>query len=168
MTAGDGSLTPKGEDMYTIAEMMERHRERRNRENPFAQKNSIVITEMSLGHAVVEMDVDESHMNPLGTLHGGCIFTICDMVAGSASSTYGHWVTTVNANISFLRSTRGVTHVRAYNQEIKAGKSLIVNEVIVCDQNEREFARGTFTFMKLDQKFEDLHEALLAAGLVKE
>ena len=130
-------------------------RDRRNRENPFARENGIIITELTKGHAVVELKVEERHKNPLGTVHGGCIFTICDMVAGSASSSYGHWVTTVDADIHFIRPTRGVTYLRGENREIKAGRNLIVNEISVTDQDGREVAMGIFTFMQLDQVFEE-------------
>lgn len=135
-------------------ELFELLKERRNGDNPFARENGILITELSEGHAVVELHVDERHMNPMGTVHGGCIFTICDMVAGAASSSYGHWVTTVNANMHFIRPTLGVTYLRGENREIKAGKNLIVNEVSVTDQDGREVALGLFTFMQLDRLFD--------------
>lgn len=127
-------------------------RDMRNKENKFAYKNGIVITEIKKGYAVVEMDVTDDDINPFGTVHGGCLFTIADVTGGAAASSYGHVVTTAEADMHYLRPGRNVTHLRGVNREIKHGKNLIVNEVMITDQNGTELAFGVFTYAQLDQE----------------
>lgn len=43
-------------------------------------------------------------MNPIGTVHGGCLFTLADAVCGIAASSLGGICTTVNSNIQFLNA----------------------------------------------------------------
>ena len=119
----------------------------------FAKANGIRLTQLSEGHAVVEMDVDEDKLNPTGIVHGGCLFTMCDVCAGVAAYAYGHTVTTVDANIHFVRAGRNVKRLIAENKEIKRGRTLIVSGVEVKDENGNLLASGTFTFMVLG----DLH-----------
>ncbi len=142
----------KGKEHMTEQEYYEQLRIHRSLENPFAMKNGIIVTRLEKGHAVVEMDVDEDKLNVNGTVHGGCLFTMCDMTAGAAANSYGHYVTTVDANMHFLRPAVGVTHLVAENREIKAGKTLIINEVTIRNQDGLEIAVGVFTFMQLEAK----------------
>lgn len=136
----------------------EAFRKRRNRENSFSAHNGMVITKLEKGHAVVEMDVDDTKLNPLGTIHGGCLFTMADVCAGAAASSYGNKVTTVNADINYLRAGKDAKHLIAENREIRAGRTLIVNDVIIKDERGRELVLGTFTFMVLGELHEDLQE----------
>lgn len=136
-----------------MAADFEDHRQKRNKENIFADYNGINITSLEKGHAVVEMEVDEKKLNPLGTVHGGCFFTIADTCAGAAATTYGKNVTTVNAEMHYLRPGRNVKKLIAENREVKVGRTLIVQDVIITDENGTELVHGTFTFFRLDDKY---------------
>ena len=120
-----------------------------NEENRFAAQNGIYITHLSKGHAIVEMDVDEDKLNPIGTVHGGCLFTLADTCAGVTVKTYGHPVTTVNADMNFLRPGKNANHLIAESREIKVGKTIAVIEVMIKNEKGSELARGTFTIFLL-------------------
>lgn len=128
----------------------EKIRKERNEDNYFCKANGIFITELKKGHCVVETDIDETKINPIGTVHGGLLFTMADTCAGAAASTYGHWVTTVTGDINYLRAGKNTKHLRAESREVKVGKTLIVNDVDIYDENRTHLAHGTYTFMVLN------------------
>lgn len=136
----------------------ERLREERNEKNEFAKNNGIRITKVSKGHAIAEMDVDQKKKNPIGTVHGGCLFTMADTCAGAAASSHGNWVTTVNAEINYLKAARESKHIIAESSEIKVGKSLIVEDVNIHDEAGRHLVHATFTFYVLDGTYEYVKE----------
>ena len=144
--------------MSLTKEEFERIKEERNLSNRFSVVNNIYVTEVGEGYGVVEMDVDEDKMNPIGTIHGGCIFTMCDNAAGTAAVSLGSWVTTVDADIHYLRPTLNKTHLRAESRVIKAGKKIIVCEVNVKDQDGIELAYGIFSFMTLEKTYAEMNK----------
>ena len=51
---------------------------------PIASLIGFTITRADLGLAVMEMDVERRHANPMGTLHGGVICDLADAAMGTA------------------------------------------------------------------------------------
>lgn len=122
----------------------------RNEKNIFARENGIQITELREGYAKVTMEVTSKHMNPIGSVHGGCLFTIADVTAGAAASSYGKPVTTVDANIHYLRAGMNTSYIYGEATELKRGKKVLTYAIHVKDQNDRVLAHGIFTYMILE------------------
>lgn len=73
---------------------------------PIAHLIGIVRKSIERGHAVFEMQADERHHNPLGTMHGGVYCDLGDLAMGNAyASTLGEGesFTTLELKINFLR-----------------------------------------------------------------
>ncbi|MET0342028.1 MAG: PaaI family thioesterase [Polyangiales bacterium] len=54
---------------------------------PIAKLVGFTCTKIDLGLSVMEMDADERHANPMGTLHGGVVCDITDAAMGTAMAT---------------------------------------------------------------------------------
>ena len=67
----------------------ERLKEHRNHLNAFANYIGLHITQLGEGSARAEMPVTKDHLNPIGSVHGGCLATMADVVGGAAASSYG-------------------------------------------------------------------------------
>jgi len=105
------------------------------------------------GHAVFEMDVDERHHNPMGTLHGGIYCDLADAAMGFAfASTLpeGEAFTTVELKINFLRAVRKAK-LTADARVVKAGSTLGYVECEVKDQTGKLVAKAACTCLKLRQ-----------------
>ena len=90
---------------------------------PIARLLGFVLKAIEPGHAVFEMEVDERHHNPMGTLHGGVYCDLADAAMGYAyGGTLGEGVsfTTVELKINFLRAVRTATLI-AEARVVKAG-----------------------------------------------
>src|SRR5215831_9255291 len=76
---------------------------------PIGRLLGFVINAIEPGRAVFEMQVDERHHNPMGTLHGGIYCDLADAAMGYAfASTLGEGetFTTVELKINFFRPVR--------------------------------------------------------------
>lgn len=122
----------------------------RNRTNFFAIKQGIKVTELNEGYAVVHVKITDELQNPTHSVHGGLLFTLCDVACGSAASSYGIQITTVDSSFHYLRAALNVSELFAEAQEIKHGRRVMVFEADVTDSEGTLYCRGIFTIMKLD------------------
>src|SRR4051794_9671023 len=105
------------------------------------------------GHAIFEMEADERHHNPMGTLHGGIYCDLADAAMGFAyASTLDEdeTFTTIELKINFLRAVRKAT-LTAEARVVKAGSTVGYIECEVKDQAGNMVAKATSTCMKLRQ-----------------
>ena len=111
--------------------------------NAFGRMIGIKTAEVREGYCRMEMEVMPELLNPIGSLHGGCLYTIADCAAGGASWTYGERTTTMSSDFHFLRPGIGVTK----GNVIKHGRKVTVVNVSVTDQDGKELCAGLFTYM---------------------
>jgi uncharacterized protein (TIGR00369 family) len=120
---------------------------------PVSRLVGLVLKSIAPGHAIFEMEADERHHNPMGTLHGGIYCDLADAAMGFAyDSTLGEdeTFTTIELKINFLRAVRKAT-LTAEAKVVKAGSTLGYVECEVKDQTGKLVAKATSTCMKLRQ-----------------
>jgi uncharacterized protein (TIGR00369 family) len=118
---------------------------------PIAQLLGIQIKTLEPGHSLLEMDVDERHANPLGTLHGGIYCDLADLAMGlayAATLQEGESFTTIELKINFLRPVQKARLI-AEARVLQAGRTVALVECDVRDEKERSVARTWCTCMKL-------------------
>lgn len=96
------------------------------------------------GYAEVMLPASEKILNPLGDIHGGAIYTLCDVAAGTAAASRGRVGVTLSANVNYLRPGRAGEALTAVTKEVKHGRQTAVYEVEVT-QGERVIASAIFT-----------------------
>ena len=118
---------------------------------PIARLLGFVLKVVEPGRAIFEMEVDERHHNPMGTLHGGIYCDLADAAMGYAYAstlTEGETFTTVELKINFFRPVREGT-LTAEARVVKAGSTLGYVECDVKDAKGNLVARAASTCMKL-------------------
>ena len=126
---------------------------------PVGRLLGFVLKSIEPGRVVMEMEADERHHNPMGTLHGGIYCDLADAAMGYAyASTLGpgEAFTTIELKINFLRAVRKAT-LTAEAQVVKAGSAVGYLECAVTDETGKLVAKAASTCMKLRQ---DRKEAL--------
>jgi uncharacterized protein (TIGR00369 family) len=121
---------------------------------PIARLVGFTLKVIEPGHAVFEMDADERHHNPMGTMHGGIYCDLADAAMGyayAATLVEGESFTTVELKINFLKAVRKAK-LTAEARVIKAGSSIGYVECDVKDQDGVLVARAASTCMKLRPK----------------
>jgi len=126
--------------------------ELRNRKVGFNHDIGLNFTRIEEGYAEAELPIEERHLNPLGTVHGGCTFTLMDAVGGSAAISYGYLITTASSHVLFINAARNTKKLRAVAKAIKAGRTLIDIDVEVFDDADEMVAKATFVFFRLGEK----------------
>ncbi len=137
--------------MATILEHAERMLRGEAPAPPIGRLLGFVLKSIEPGRAVFEMEADERHHNPMGTLHGGVYCDLADAAMGYAyAATLGEseTFTTVELKINFLRVVR-TARLTAEARVIKAGSTLGYIECDVKDQTGKLVARAASTCMKL-------------------
>src|SRR5258708_35073614 len=76
---------------------------------PVATLIGFTLTEVEPGRAVVALEADRRHANPMGTVHGGILCDIADAAMGiayAATLDEGETFTTLELKINFLKPVR--------------------------------------------------------------
>ena len=118
---------------------------------PIGRLLGLVPKVIAPGRAVFEMEVDERHHNPMGTLHGGIYCDLADAAMGyayAATLGKGETFTTVELKINFFRPVHQGKLV-AEAKVVKAGSTVGYVECELKDQNGKLTAKAASTCMKL-------------------
>lgn len=103
-------------------------------QDAFAKLAGIELVSLSAGHAVVEMKVGPQHLNGLGIVHGGAVFTLADFAFAAASNSHGTVAVAISANINFVKAAQGGS-LKAEARETSLNPKLGTYSVDVTDQD---------------------------------
>ena len=120
----------------------------------FAKETGIVVTKAGDGYAEGEMRIDAMHGNPIGSVHGGAIFSLADTIGGVAATSKGSYVTTVSGNINYLNPAIGTSYLKAKTREVKAGKTIMVYDVVMQNDQDQVIAEARMTYYNLHREVE--------------
>lgn len=124
----------------------------RNMQNGFINRIGFKVTAIGKLYAKGEIDLGEMHANPIGSIHGGVIFSMADTVGGVAATTAGSYCTTVNGNINYLNAAMNCKKLIGEAKPVKIGKTLAVIEVMIRNENGKDIACATMTYYYLRDK----------------
>jgi acyl-CoA thioesterase len=85
--------------METMNRFIERDR--------FAKHLGIEILEHGPGYAKARLELNRNHLNSVGTVHGGVLFSLADAAFSVASNSHGVVAVAIQASISYLRAAGG-------------------------------------------------------------
>ncbi|MCB6610732.1 PaaI family thioesterase [[Clostridium] symbiosum] len=116
----------------------------------FRDKIGMVTLEQRPGYAKCEIEIRPWHLNVLGVIHGGVLFSLADTVSGTAAAASGEYrVTTVSGNINYLRAGKNTSKITAEAVEVKNGKTFSVCDAKIFDDKGALLATTTMTFYHL-------------------
>lgn len=106
---------------------------------------------MEDGYAEGELVIEEHHLNPWNTLHGGVMASFADIIGSCAVRSLGIIHTTTNISLDCLRSTEGCRKLIARARVAKAGNNLCVTNVQLCDETDRVIAQAVCTYFVIEK-----------------
>lgn len=116
----------------------------------------IRITELDEGSATALLDMRPEVLNPLGIAHGGTIYTLCDVAAGTAAASRGRVAVTLNASIDYYKPGLAGETLIARAFERKCGRTTNVYHVEVHDAQGTHVADARFTMFYTGKMIEDM------------
>lgn len=131
--------------------MMDFEKLKKIRNIGFIHEIGFELTEIREGYAKGELNLTSMHKNPIGSTHGGVIFSIADTVGGAAATSRGRAITTLSANINYLSPAMNCEKLICEAREIKTGKRVCVYEMTVTNEFDKMIAVTTITYFYLDK-----------------
>ena len=126
--------------------------EQRNSTNNFARHVGITTTKIEHGYAEVRMELQPFHLNPTGIVHGGALYTMADVVVGSANASLGTHGVTVDGEYHYLSPAANMKELTAVAKCVKEGGKICVFDVEVLSETGKLIGKGTFTTYRLLDK----------------
>jgi len=105
----------------------------------FAKHNGIEMIEAYLGYARVKMGIKPYHLNGVGIVHGGAIFTLADFAFAIAANSREQVAVAINVSIAFVKAVKQGT-VYAEARELSVNRKLGVYQVDVVDDSKELLA----------------------------
>jgi acyl-CoA thioesterase len=105
-------------------------------DDKFAQYAGIELLEVTSGGAKVKMEVKPFHINGVGLVHGGALFTLADFAFAAAANSHDEVAVAINASISYLKAVKAGT-LFAVAEELSNSRKISVYSIKITDeQNE--------------------------------
>jgi uncharacterized protein (TIGR00369 family) len=118
-------------------------------QSPYFSLLSMKIKDLEWGTAVLEVELEEKHLQPFGYVHGGVIASVMDAATFWATFPHvkdGMGLTTVEIKVNFLAPVHKGKLV-AKGRCIKIGKTLALGDATIYDAKGNLLAHGTATMM---------------------
>ncbi|MDK2935543.1 PaaI family thioesterase [Acetobacterium sp. K1/6] len=100
----------------------------------FAKLVGLELVKVELGYAEVRMMITEKHLNGVGIVQGGALFTLADFAFAAAANADGKVTIGINANITYSKPAKGKT-LLAKAMETSSSRSLCNYTVDIFDED---------------------------------
>jgi acyl-CoA thioesterase len=121
----------------------------------FCKHCGIELMEVSKGAAKARMVITPNHLNGVGSVQGGAIFTLADFAFAAASNSYGTVAVAINVSISFVKAVNKGT-LFADAQETSINPKLATYDVKVTDETGSLIAIFNGMVYRKEKKLEEL------------
>jgi uncharacterized protein (TIGR00369 family) len=118
---------------------------------PVAELIGLEAVRMEDGEATMQMEADERHSNPMGTIHGGILCDLADAAMGMAYFSQlepGESFTTLELKINYLRPF-WTGKLVAHGRVVHRGRTVGMTECDVLDDQGRLIAKAPSTCLTL-------------------
>jgi acyl-CoA thioesterase len=103
----------------------------------FAKNSGIKLVEAKNGEAIAKMEINNIHLNGLGLVHGGALFTLADFTLGAAVNSLGGAHVTMSANIHFVKSAKQGTLI-GISKQVSSGRTIATYDVEIRQEETNE------------------------------
>lgn len=121
-----------------------------NLENEFSQYIGIEILELSESKGIGRIKLEKNILNPYGTMHGGALMSLADVIAGSTACMRGKYVTTISSTLNFLLPATKTEYIYCESSVLKSGKTITVLDIKIKDDNGTLLDSGQYNFFVTD------------------
>ena len=133
----------------TNEQMLELANKTINETPGFIKHNNYKLEEVTNEYCKMSVELTENSINPNQTAHGGLMFGLADTTMGVLARTTGRNVTTINAQIDYLKPGKG-NKITCIAEPLKVGKSTAVYRANIYNEEETLISTVTGTFFFLD------------------
>ena len=125
------------------------------KQNPYMHDMNIEILEMERGYVKSKMLVTEQILNPYGSVHGGCLYSLADITTGLASSTYNVYSSTIDGRMEYILPAMDTKYVICEGKEIHQGMHVSQYEAFLYDDKGQLVDKASFSFYMMRRRIVD-------------
>ena len=121
--------------------------------SPYFDLLSMEVRDLEWGTSLLEVQLEEKHLQPFGNVHGGLMASVVDAATFWAvfpQVERGKGLTTVEIKVNYLAPVQKGKLV-AHGQSIKLGRTLALGEARITDSKGKLVSHGTATMMVLPE-----------------
>ncbi len=115
----------------------------------FIKYLEIEILELDGEHARGRMPFDKRFCNPFGTMHGGCLYSLADTVAGTLANNVGGDVNTLEGSLNFLEAAFDTKYVYCDAHLRKCGAHIANVDVDITNDSGKLLDCGNYIFFRM-------------------
>ena len=108
-------------------------------DDKFALHAGIELLEVKSGTAKVRMEVKPFHINGVGLVHGGALFTLADFAFAAAANSHEEVAVAINASISYLKGVKAGT-LYAEAEEVSNSRKISVYPIKISNEHNQLIA----------------------------
>ena len=116
----------------------------------------IRLVECRDGWVKTVLPVTGKVINPLGTVHGGCLFSLADTTAGVTNMTMGKMGPTISSNLDFMHAFSGCRNVYCEAEITHSGRSISFISLKLYDDRGVVGARGSMVYRVQSVSLEEM------------
>jgi len=120
-------------------------------DNIYMRDLNIEILEMELGFVKAKMYVNEKMLNPYGSIHGGCLYSLADIVTGLAACTYGVYSSTIDGTMDYILPAMDTEYIICESVEIRQGTHVSRYEANMYDDKGKLVDKAKFSFYMMNR-----------------
>lgn len=117
--------------------------------NPFTTDLGIELDKLEENGVTIKLKLAERHTNVYGIAHGGVVLTMADMAMGASCLYKGAKVVTLNLTNNFIKAIHLNDVAYARGTVTHLGKSTVVAEARIFNQDGVLCATSTGTFFRI-------------------
>ncbi len=117
--------------------------------NEFINHLGLEMIEESSKYAKGRIPVKEELLNPFGTMHGGVLYSLADIVAGIAAQASGNRCVTLSGSLNFLLPGTDTKYIYCEAFLERMGKHTAVYRVEIKDDEGKLLDTGSFTYFAI-------------------
>lgn len=93
----------------------------------------------------------EEVINCYGSTHGGVLYSLADIIAGTVACMTGKFVSTVEGNMNYLEPAVSKEYIYVEAKRVRSGGHLVVVKVKLKNDSGKLLDDGSFTFYRSDK-----------------
>lgn len=119
-------------------------------EDVFSKKLGIEFVELDGEHAVAKFPFKKEVCNPYGSVHGGVLYSVGDIVCGSMACMCGNYCTTVSGNMEYVSPGIAEEYLECRATLKRSGAHMVYTVGEIYSDKGNLVAICNFTFYKTD------------------
>ncbi|PYG87549.1 acyl-CoA thioesterase [Ruminiclostridium sufflavum DSM 19573] len=116
----------------------------------FAHYVGIELIKVEPGFAVTQLKLSDRHLNGLGIVQGGAIYTLADFAFAAATNSGGLATVGINCSITYFSSPKG-SIITAQAKETSSEKRICGCDVEVLDEDGKLIAKFSGTGYRINK-----------------